>query len=504
MTISVIRPDATRSGAANFTINGSASSTHAALNDSSDLTWLRKASSGTASIILNFATFTLSSTQAIKQVRLAARYQTTETDSKANVQLGVRKSGVNYFGPAYQIRGADSLATYNAPWYSSAPNGEAWSQSLLNQIMVQITDYKDAAARGYFYELQVDVDLVNAPTASVTSPSGSVTNTSKPDVAWAFTDSDGDAQAYYQVKVFSAAQYGVVGFDPTSATATWDSGEIGSADTSTSVGDYLANSTTYRAYVRVGKTLNGAPFWSAWAFSQFTVNLTPPTVPTASATFDSATNRVLVTGTGAAPTGYDSQTFEVQRSDDAGATWIGVRDAADLLPNSSFIAQVYDYEAPRGGTSRYRVRSVGVLADNEVASAWSSSASVSVTNDSRWWWKALTAPTLNTGGVAVLADVEEKVNETVGVFTPIGRTTPIVISGGLAGMQGAYEVVVSGSATWSAFEPLLEHAGTLLVQTPFGTQRYIRITDRSITLTGTPAAPRRNVGVQYVEVDGDL
>lgn len=503
MTITVIRPNGTRSGASNFTINGGAATTHAAVSDSLDTTWLRKASSGTASIIFNCGTFTLASTQAIKQVRVAVRCQTTETDSKANVQLGVRKNGVNYFGPAYQIRGVDTLATYNAPFYSSAPNGEAWSQALLNEIMVQVTDYRDGASRAFIYELQVDVDTVTAPTTTVTSPSGTITTTSKPDVAWSFTDPDGEAQAYYQVKVFTAAQYGVVGFDPTTATATWDSGQIGSGDGSASIGVYLANSTTYRAYVRTGKTLNGGPFWSDWAFSQFTISLTPPTTPTVTASFESATNRVLVTATGAAPTGYDSQTFAVERSDDGGTTWVAVRDASDLVPNSSNAAQVYDYEAARGVTVRYRARAIGVLADNEVASAWSSAATVSVTNDGRWWWKALTAPSLNLGGVSVLTDPGESITEDLGVFTPIGRSTPVVISGGLSGREGNYALVVSGASAWTAFEPLLRHTGTLLVQSPFGDQRYVRIVERSVTLTGTTGAPRREVEVKYVEVSGD-
>lgn len=502
MTVTTVRPNGVRSGAANYSNVGGAASHAAALADNLGTTYIRKSATGTASIILNCGTFSLTSTQAIKQVRLQINYESTELDSKANVQLGVRSGGINYFGPAYQIRGIDALNTYAAPWYTTAPNGQAWSQALLNEIIVQFTDYRDAAKRAYFYELLVDVDVVNAPTTTVSSPSGTVTTTTSPDVSWSFSDTDGDAQAYYQVKVFSAAQYGAAGFEAGASTATWDSGEIASADTSATIPIYLSNSTTYRAYVRTGKTLNGAPFWSAWAFLQFTISVTPPTTPTVAATWDSTNNRVLAVLTGAAPTGFSSQTFDLERSDDGGVTWAPVRDGSDLVPSSAYTVSIYDYDCPRGITARYRARSVGVIGDNEIASGWSSTATAATTNDGTWWLKVTADPDLNLGGVQILADPEMALGEDVGVFTPIGRTTPVVISGGFTGVTGSWNITVTGATEWDDLYALLSYPGTLLVQSPFGDQMYVRITDRSWKLTGSTTAPRRVAAVKYVEVSG--
>jgi hypothetical protein len=58
----------------------------------------------------------------------------------------------------------------------------------------------------------------------------------------------------------------------------------------------LANSTTYRAYVRVASLINGDNYFSAWAFSQFALAIDSPATPTVSAFFDLVIGAVLVHG----------------------------------------------------------------------------------------------------------------------------------------------------------------------------------------------------------------
>ena len=120
----------------------------------------------------------------------------------------------------------------------------------MDNLRVKVTEYQDSTDISNLYELYVDVDIVSQPSVTVNNPNGTITNTASPDVAWTFTDSDGDTQSYYQIKVFSAAQYGAGGFDPETSTSTYDSGVIGSADTNDVVGALLANAT-YRAYLKV-------------------------------------------------------------------------------------------------------------------------------------------------------------------------------------------------------------------------------------------------------------
>lgn len=495
--MTTIRPNGTPSGGPSYTVTGAANA-HTALSDDSDATFIRKTGAGTASIILGFGTFSLTGDQIVKRVRLRAKARTTESDSKVAFQLGLKTSTASFYGPAYTLRGVNASAIYEGPYYATAPNGETWTQDNIDALRVQITDYRSAASRGYIYELYADVDVATQSTASVTSPSGSVTDTSLPEVAWEFTDTDGDAQSYYRVKVYTQAQYTAGDFDPDESTATWDSGDVNSSDVSTTVGAYLINGT-YRAYVKVAKNVNGSAFWSDWVYSQFVLNVSPPSTPSVSATFDGTFNRVTLEAVGASAAGFDFQRFSIQRSTDQ-VTWVDVRDADELVPNGSYFTTISDYEAPRGGTVYYRARSIGSASANFVSSNWSSSASVSVTNDGSWWWKPITAPSLNRGGVRVLDSLAEEVQEDVGVFRPRGRSTALVVAGSIYGRDGSYLVATSGASEFDAVYAIMRHQGVILVQDPFGSQKYVRFTSRALNTTGAAAQPIRRLTVTYVEV----
>ena len=496
MTTTVLRPDVTNSGGGSFTVTGAASA-HAALADSSDGTYIRKSATGTASILLGNGTTTISSAQIVRQVRVRGRVEATETDSKANLYLGTRVGAINYFTSAVAIRGVTAIGEVTGPWYTVAPDGGAWTQEKIDSIRVQFTDYKNAASRAYLYATYVDVDIAAQPTTTVTAPTGTITTTGLPDVSWTFSDTDGEAQSYYRVKIFDAATYGAGGFDPETATALWDSGTVSSIDTTTSVASILDDGT-YRAYVKTAKTVNGSAFWSAWAYSGFVIDVTPPPTPTVAVAY--ASGAVTATVTGGSPTGFTSQTFEVQTSTDGGTTWADVRDGNALSPNGTYIATVADFDAPRGIVLAYRARAVGVSGDDQVASPWSSSATITVANDGLWWLKVVGYPALNISGVRVLNGPQEKQSGQVGVFQPIGREKSVVVEGSLGGADGSYDVMTGTDAEWTALLALVSSQQTILVQDPFGQQKYVRVTDRSWTLLGTPDAPRRQVQISYVEV----
>lgn len=502
MSTSILRPNGNISGQANYTITGGSASLSAATNDNSDSTYFRKSTSvnGTASVILAFGTTLLASNEIVRRVRLRAKVQTTTSAGKFNLQLGTRANGINYFGSALQVRGTQALAEVVGAWVTVAPDGKAWNQTRIDDLRAQITEYRDGTDRGYIYELYIDVDKATKPTVTVSNPTGTITTTSKPEVLWTYSDTDGDAQTYYEVKIFPASAYGSGSFDPTSATPVWGSGQISSISNSVTVGDYLTDGT-YRAYVRVAKTINAAPFFSDWSYSSFTIDLSPPPTPTVTPTWVEAQNRTLITVTGASASGYDSQTFQLQRSDNAGLTWADVRGAAALVPNGTFIAEIYDYEAPRSQSVAYRARSVALLGSDVVASTWSSSGLVTITQDGLWWFKAIDKPSLNTSAVRVLNGLEEEQTEDIGVFRPIGRTRAIVIAGTMYGRDGSYRVVTLTPEEWTSIYAVLTHQGTLLIQDPFGAQKYVRITSRAFNTTGAASAPRRESTIGYVEVE---
>lgn len=506
MAITTVRPNATASGSSLFTISGGSGSLHAATNDDADGTYFSKSTTitGQASALLDFGTTSITSSQRVKRVRIRARASTPTSAGKINVYLGTRANNQNYFHSALAIRGLNSTTTFVGAWQTGAPNGEDWSQTTIDGLRAKVTEYNDTGVLGSIYELYIDVDKAAQPTVTVSAPTGTITSTTAPDVTWAYADTDNETQAYYEIKVFSSAQYGAGGFSALTSTSTWESGEIASSDNTAVVGNLLL-SGTYRAYVRVAKAVNGSPFWSNFAYSQFTISVTPPTVPTLSASWNSNLGKATLTVTGSALSGsYTSQYFDVHRSDDAGYIYAGVRDGENLTPNGSYVATAIDYEAPRGGVSWYRARAVGVNASSEeFPSAWSTVQQVLITNDNTWWFKAVTNPSINLGSIRVLAELDTNIDEPNTVFRPLGATRPIVVAGPLQGEDGIYSIKTVNETEWDDLYPLIEYQGTILVQDPLGNQKYIRIISRTWSAESKQdGTVYRDIDLAYVEVDG--
>jgi hypothetical protein len=496
MAITTVRPNATPSGTGLFTITGGSATPHAALSDDSDATFITKSTSvvGQANILFDFGTTTITSSQRVKRCRIRARALTPTSAGKINVALGTRTDNQNFFHSPLAIRGEHVATTFVGPWFTGSPSGQDWNQDSINGLRARVTEYNDTGALGNVYELFIDVDKASQPSVTVSAPTSTITNTAAPDVTWAFSDTDGETQAYYQIKIFTAAQYGAGGFDPVTSVATWDSGEIASSDTTAVVGDLLLVGT-YRAYVRVAKEVNGTPFWSAYAFSSFVLNFTPPAVPTFNAVWDSSLGYTTITITGTGSAGFVSQYYQVQRSDDGGTTYRFIRNG-DEVPAISNAATILDYEAPRGIEVLYRVRAVGIDSSSiEFPSAYSATRTILITNDGTWWLKAITNPSVNLGSVRVLAQLDTTIEEPNTVFRPLGSDRPKVVSGPLQGEDGIYSIKTVSETEWDSLYPVMTHQGTLLVQDPYGKQKFVRITARTF------AAESKNEGVIYRDID---
>lgn len=503
MAIITVRPDANISGANLYNPTGGAGSVWSNISDSSDASLIRKDNtvSGAADVIFGIANNTILATERVKRVRLRIRAKSDTTSGKLNCYLGTRVNSANYFHSGYAIRGQyASITDFTGPWFTSAPDGKSWEQTRINGLRGKITEYRDGADRSYIYEFYIDIDKSSQGSVTVSAPTGTVTNTASPDVTWAYTDPDNEAQTYYEVKVYSQAQYSAGGFSPDTSVAMWESGEVGSTDVSVPIGALLLNGT-YRAYVRAAKTVNNTPFWSDWAYSQFILSLTPPPTPTLTATWSAVTGAATITVNGATPTGFTYQRLQVQRSDDGGTTYTDIRDGESIVPDASEDAVIYDYEAPRGITVYYRARSVGYIGENVVATVWTTPQQILVTNDNLWWFKAVTDPSLNTYGVPVQANLSVQVDEPNTIFRPLGTDRPKVVAGKLQGEDGSYSIVTTTNAQWVALEPILKHQGVLLVQDPFGDQKYVRITERKWENSTPSQLNIRNVTLDYVEVE---
>lgn len=506
MTISTIRPNADGAGVANFLKVGSASTKVAGLADNLSATGIKKDGSLTGIQKCSFTypdTVSVSATQRVRQVRMRMKATSPSATSKLDGQLGIFLSGVTSYTTPLSIRGNFSSETeFVSPWFQVAPDGQNWNQARLNAIRTQFTEYREDTFQTTITEVYVDIDVANQPTVNIISPTGTSTTTSSPSIEWSFTDTDGDQQSYYQFKIFTPAQYGLAGFDPTYNDPIYDSGEIASSELTAGLNELLQNGT-YRIYLRAGKLIAGNIMYSAWDYETFTLNVSAPTVPTLTATVNSNLNYVSLTAVGASITslGLEYQYFHIMRSDDGTQTWVDVRNATDKQPDGSYAVSVIDYEAPRGIEVAYRVHAVGVAGENYKTSLWSSDVLVTVTNDKQWWFKAVSESDLNMGNVRVTNGTKESIAESVSVFRPLGRNTPIVVGGYVYGKDGSYSIITTTDAEFDLLELLLRYQGKTLVQDPYGAQKYIRIISRSWTAGGTEGRRMRQVDVDYVEIE---
>lgn len=492
-TTQTLRPNANISGAAAYTLGGGGTTVWGNLSDNTDTLYVTRTSSGNRTVALDLGTYTIGGAEKVKRIRAAARVM---FNAKPLTYAWTVAIGANILARRQRQAKNTAATTYYTDWVNVDLD-----QADVDALAFNFTDYASSAINRV-YDVWVELDVIDQPT--VTANAGATT-TLRPTITWTYADGDGDPQTHYQVKVFSAAQYGAGGFDPDTSTATWDSGEVSSELETVRVDVALVNGTTYKAYVKVAHDGGDEPYWSAWDDSAaWTVAITPCTTPTVSGIYDSVDGRVELTVAGAAPPGGVTQTVRVERSTDSGVTWEAVRDWAEAPFDTPYSETVYDYEAPHGDI-QYRARALGVNAtDDDVSSAWSATNTETVYVEHEWWLKAITEPTLNLSGVRVLEAPTGQVTEQVSAFYPLGADKAVTVSTGLYGHEGTFNILAvddDDTQHVAPVEALLNHQGVLQVASPFGTTRYIRVTSRSYTLLGTGDFPRVQWSVSWVEVD---
>jgi len=300
MATYTLRPNANWNNASAFTISGGSGSVHAALSDNSDTTYITRTSTTVpASYEAEFGTTTLSASEKIVYVNLRARLS-VGTTGQAQLSLGVisdRNGRTVSYSVPYTKQNTFALATVDtALKLTASPTGEAWSQTAIDNLVVKFTDNGTTNGdRSNLYELYVDVVTSAQPTVTVIAPSGTITDTTFPSVTWTYADTDGDPQSAYEIKIFDSTTYGSGSFSADTSTPTVETGIVASSNDGQTLEADLADGTTYRAYVRVAQLVNGANYFSSWAYSQFTIDVDAPATPLLSAFFDSTIGAITVT-----------------------------------------------------------------------------------------------------------------------------------------------------------------------------------------------------------------
>ncbi|OPZ43731.1 MAG: hypothetical protein BWY94_01822 [Actinobacteria bacterium ADurb.BinA094] len=272
-----------------------------------------------------------------------------------------------------------------------------------------------------------------------------------------------------------------------------------SSDQVDEIPDAALPNDTYRAYAR-GRRYFTAAQWSPWTYLAFTVGVTPCPPPTLTATLDDAHQRITLTATPQSATGAADPLTRIERTEDGGATWEAVRGADPLAGAFGAAATVHDYEAARGVALSYRAATEATFNDVQLVSSYATAAVEGTLSRSGWNLKCPLDPALNALDVLIDKDPEWTQNEEATTFRPVGRKYPVVVSTSVGGADGALAATCHTEDEWTALEALRDYPGTLLLESPYGWARYIRIITRSWTETGAPGFARRRVACSFLEV----
>jgi hypothetical protein len=352
MTVSTLRPNSTVSNTG--TLVGAAT-VHAALSDDSDSSYVGLGLGDFLDLFqVHFGDLpALPAGAVIKSVGMRVR---------SNVVFPVGKTFTaqqDNFGPLYAqsdyVITWSAITTITGPTLTQAGITKAQVDAVIG--MCRTIDGGGDVHR--VYEVYLDVVYVTVPVADPTAPTGTLTTENTPLIRWANTiDNDGGALTNFQVRVFTDAQYGAGGFDPGVSAATVDSGVLpgGGAGLWDMAPAALTNDT-YRAYVRVAQTVNGVQHWSAWDFTEFTIDVTPPQAPALIVTADNANARHQLTiDESSTPGAVANHYFEIERSLDAGATWGPVRQlAAGRMPNGAVVVATGEYGPAQSDSTVHNV-----------------------------------------------------------------------------------------------------------------------------------------------------
>lgn len=486
MTVATLRPDSTTPADSDITVTGAAT-IYGALNDNSDSSYCTLEPAD-VSLVTHFGDLTLPGGAVIKS--FAARVRIARVTGSKSIRCILYNTSTS---PENVLADGSVTVTWASPTtvtFATVSRGGLTDANADAMRMSLVNLFGSESVR--VYEEYVDVTYVEQPTLTVDAPTGTLTDTNLPTITWTATfDSDGGLQTFYQVFVFDEATYTDGGFDVVDsflngdAVAHTDGAIPGAtaigigADTSWTLNRTLPDGT-YRAYVRVAQTVNGARHWSKpgsdWEYVEFEIDVDLPAVPTLVVVPVDAQARVEVSvsaNSGDATTDY----FEIEASRDGGATWAPIRvRETDGYPiaNANPTHTVFDYEAANGTETQYRARAAhdysGVLAYSD----WDTDTAELDLETA--WLKHPLKPALNMPVVLREAPAWTRAGRQ-GVLQALGSSTPLVVSDKRAPATGSVALRAESFDDQDALEALLDEHATLLLQ-PLpvgGRQRYVRV-----------------------------
>lgn len=300
MGTAIVTPTADGHVGVNWQVLGGGGTHYASQADSSDVTYSNHQSIiADDYLILDLGNPVIPALAQIRSVQLytrAAQTVNVTVGAYKALKVAFRLASTGHIHLLNAIHPTNVITDFYSPQPSVAPNGAAWTSDLLNdlQLFFQL-HWSGSPSNADFrvYKSYVSIVYNEAPVVTVTAPTGTVSTTTTPTVSWTYTDPEGDSQERVEIAVFTAAQYGIAGFDPTSSPATY---RLPSTYTSVNswVLESLANSTTYRVYVRASDSGSSGRFGN-WAYSGFSTLYNAPALPKLTAVANPTFSRVDLT-----------------------------------------------------------------------------------------------------------------------------------------------------------------------------------------------------------------
>ena len=471
MAVATIRPDGPVQTPAGWTVVGGANAA-VVLADESDASYIDSpinASTSTSGVLVNMANTTIPAGAKVKGVRLSIRSKDDQTQAPFSCTLAARPFINPSAGTGVQSTpGNTAITTYDGGYEPAKPGGGPWTQADVNAFHVLLTATDNFFSRGQggkIYRLAADVEYNFVPTVAPTATV--VSGEAFASVGWVYADTEGDPQDAFRWAVFTAAQYGIGGFDPATSPSTASADWSLSTSARSLVTPNLANGT-YRIYMQVRQaSLSGQDMWSDWAFSAFSVSITPPAAPTLSAAVGQPYQAGRIALAYVINNSNPGSLLTVQYSDDAGATWTThpLGDAVPVTAPSS--GTFYDYEAPHGIARSYRIQ----VQTASLVTAWSATRTGS--DPTRTWsLKDLTDPTRNVGDLKI-SDFRARPRHPRARYDPVGSPVSIIITDSPRGITGSFEIRSEDEDEYDDLQLLLRSGRTLLLQDVFGRQWHI-------------------------------
>lgn len=550
LTVVTIRPNATvQTGVGTNTVVGAANA-HTAWSDNSDSSYVQltaRCRNDTQVVRVTFPTPTIPAGAKVLSVGIRRRVLTVVAAAPQPVclhWLRTLEGLIQIFGqvltpykdPSTTLCPTDPVGgvytTESLGSSTTAPSGAAWNPAT-NLLATNFAyDYgrgDDIGGNHRISEVYADVTYQQVSTVAVTAPTGTVATT-RPTITWTYTSPDSQPQQGYRAMIYTAAQVAAGGFAAFVSTPLIDSGDQLGEDLLWTIPIDLADGT-YSAYVRaVSKWSGPGDFFTAIASTTWTRTVAagggsqppavqPPNATLSSATFDGPNDRVVLTmvPSSASPA---TAAYTVQISRDGGVTW-GSPDSLSFIPATGMTPVVrWDYLAPIGATSQYRVLSYSLSSGIYVAAA-AVSNTISVLTSGLTWRLADPLNPVNNCVVIPVAGKDGKHDEItfpriVATFQTLGgggtEQPPIVVNGPTSGEAGVLNLLFIDSQldNWPLFRQQLQSGHTLLLKKSFAEQKWVRLAagpntqDPKLTYDAVPGRPDviywRRITIPYSQV----